>query len=262
MVKLLRLKSLGWGLSFLFSLGMTLGTVKYLNAATPSTAPAELQTLIKQIESAANQKDLKDLMVFYSPDFKNSDGLTYAGLEAGLTRLWQDYQTLSYTTTLKSWTQEGEQLVAETLTNIEGTGQVLGKPVKMLSKITSRQYFKDQKLVYQEIIDESTKITTGEQPPTVEVRLPNQVKVGQQFDFDVIVLEPLQDEILAGAVLNEKIDPQRYLSPSELNLELLSAGGVFIRVTAPTSPDKQWFSAIIVRSEGITLVTERLTVTP
>jgi ketosteroid isomerase-like protein len=147
-------RSLHLSLSFLLGLGWTLGMTPPLRAEKPETAPAELKTTISKIEAAANKRDLKRVMEFYSPQFTNSDGLTYDKTSKALTHLWERYNNLQYTTTLQSWSRSGNKLTAETLTKIEGTGKVQGRTVKLNAQIRSRQQFLGSKLVYQEILSE------------------------------------------------------------------------------------------------------------
>ena len=49
-------------------------------AAPPATAPPQLQNMLVQIDAAANQKDIKAVMQFYSPNFTHTDGLTHQDL--------------------------------------------------------------------------------------------------------------------------------------------------------------------------------------
>jgi hypothetical protein len=124
------------------------------------------------------------------------------------------------------------------------------------------QEIKDNKIVYQNIQTERVDITSGKNPPRYEVRVPSKVKVNQEFDFDVIVKDPLGDDVLAGIALDEKIEPIRYLDPKSPDLEVLSAGGIFKRVKAPSTPQERWLSAILVQGEGLVLITQRVQVTP
>ena len=82
--------------------------------------------------------------------------------------------------------------------------------------------------------------------------------MGEKYNFDVIVTEPLERNVLLGAALEERTGSDRYINPSTLELEPLSAGGIYKVVTAPLLPDNHWLSAIVVRSNGITLVTKRV----
>lgn len=229
-------------------------------AATPDTAPPELKTTLSQIDAAANSHNAQAVMQFYSPNFTNSDGLNRQSMENTLTQLWQRYPQLNYRTELQSWENQGNGVVAETVTNITGTQQVDGRNWIFNSTIRSRQRLENQKVVSQEILSEKTLLTSGEKPPTVDFRLPQQVGTGQEYNFDVIVKEPLKDDLLVGATLAEPITADKYLNPSKVELEPLNAGGIFKVGSAPATPGNYWVSAVLVRSDGITIVTQRLPV--
>jgi hypothetical protein len=249
-----------FSLSFLLGLGLSLGVPGSLHAEKPETAPAELKALITGIETAANKRDVKQVMEFYSPQFTNSDGLTRDKMTKALTHLWERYNNLQYNTTLLSWNRSGGKLTAETMTKIEGTGKVQGRVVKINAYLRSRQYFQGNKLLSQEILGERVELTAGKRPPKIQVRIPDRVKVGQEFDFDVIVQEPLGDDLLAGVALDEKVDIDRYLNTKALELELLQAGGLFKRAKAPTTPDNRWLSAVLIQGDGMIVVTQRVKV--
>jgi len=57
------------------------------------------------------------------------------------------------------------------------------------------------------------------------MNLPQQVRVGQQYSFDAIVQEPLGDDYLVGAAIEEPIQADKYFNPTP-ELEL-PAGGLF-----------------------------------
>jgi len=153
-------QSLNFSLSLLLGLGLTFALATGLRAEKPETAPANLKTLISKIETAANERDLKQLMEFYSPKFTNSDGLTYEKTKKALTHFWERYNNLQYTTTLESWSRSGDKLTANTITKITGTGKVQGRMVGMNATIRSRQQFQGNKLVYQEILSERVELST------------------------------------------------------------------------------------------------------
>lgn len=254
-----RLSSSLIGTTLLLSLGLTVvGTPG--RAESPETAPEELKETLSQIESAANRQDLEAVMEFYSSDFTNSDGLQSSSLSQALSRTWQEYSGLTYTTELLSWENTEEGLVAETQTNIRGTKDDAGRLVTLNSTIRSRQYFRDRQLIRQEILSEETRLTSGNTPPSVMVIVPEQVEPGEEFNFDVIVEEPLGNDVLLGTAIEEPTGGNLYSNPSTLELELLSAGGIFKLVKAPTLPEDRWLSATLVQADGITTVVRRVRV--
>ena len=247
-----------WFLSVIIGFGISLGTHLTLRAESPDTAPVELKALITQIDAAANRQDIERIQSLYSDQYVTADGLMLDEFTQSLKALWKDYPDLEYTTEILSWEKKGTGWVAETLTTVIGNNQERGRKIQLEAKIKSRQTFQGDKLIRQEILSEETRLTSGENPPEVTVNIPETVKVGEEFDFDVIVDDPLRDELLAGMAMLEKVDSDRYLDPSTMQLELLQSGGLFKRVPAAEEPQNRWLSASLVRSEGITMITHRV----
>ena len=243
----------------LINLGIIAGVVNTAKGqSTPM--PEELAEAISAIEAAANDRDLDELLEYYSEDFTNTDGLTTETLATALEQMWSEYPELTYRTEIESWSQEGDELVAETKTTIEGIKDPQSNTGQLNSTIESRQYFQEQKLVRQEILTEQSQLSSGDNPPQVNIVAPNTVETGEKYNFDLIVNEPLGDQVLLGAVQEEKTAGQLYLNPTQLELELLPAGGIYKVATAPLLPDSNWLSAILVRGDGITRITHRVNV--
>ena len=253
-------KSFNYSLALLLSIsGLgVLGTE--VKAQTRGNVPQELTEAIAEIEKAANDQDLDELLEHYDRDFTNTDGLTYASFSEALKQMWQNYPQMRYSTRIESWEQVGDELIANTITSIRGTQRNQGRIVRLNSTLRSRQYFQDQKLVRQEILSEQTQLTSGIRPPKVKVIAPKQVQVGQKYNFDVIVTEPLENNLLLGAAIEEKTGSDSYLNPATLDLKLLPAGGIYKIVTAPRLADSHWLSAILVRGDGVTMVTRRVSI--
>jgi hypothetical protein len=222
------------------------------------TAPATLTNLLTQIDAAANQGDVKKVIEFYSPNFVHGDGLNRQSLEKALTGLWKRHPKLRYTTQLQSWRSEGNAIVAETVTNITGSPAASNNNLAFNATIRSRQRIIGGKIARQDILSERTQVTSGSKPPRVDVKLPQQVKVGQQYHFDAILQEPLGNDLLLGTAIEEPIQADKYLNPTAVNLELLNSGGLFKVGRAPATPGSKWLSAVILRPDGMTMVTQRL----
>ncbi len=241
----------------LLSWGMMGGLSYDAQAESP---PAELTETIFEIEDAANDKDIDKLLEHYSDDFTNTDGLSIETLANSLEQMWENYSQLTYITEIESWSEEDGLLVAETLTKIQGTQEEGSRVTNLDSTIRSLQYFKDSKLVNQEILAEQSRLTSGDNPPQVEIIAPETVKTGEKYNFDLIVDEPLNDKVLLGAIKEEKTASNLYLNPTDLELKPLPAGGIYKTGTAPLLPDSHWVSAILVRGDGITTISHRVNI--
>ncbi|MEA5578435.1 nuclear transport factor 2 family protein [Anabaena sp. UHCC 0451] len=246
-------------MSFLMTLNLT-STGQFVQAAKPENAPPALKNLITQIDTASNRGDVKGVMQFYSPNFTHGDGLNRQTMEQALKSFWQRYPQLRYNTRLQSWKSEGNNIIAETVTTITGLPSSNSNNLALNATIISRQRIAGTKIMRQDILSERTQLTSGNKPPQVEIKLPQQVKVGQKYNFDAIVQEPLGNNFLLGSAMEETIQPSKYLNPTPVNLELLNAGGLFKIGLAPSSPGQQWISAVILHNDGMTMITQRLQV--
>lgn len=239
-------------------LSLTLLTPKPSAAADPKTLPPELQTAIAQVNQAANQRDLNQLGQWYSPDFMTEDGLNRQTFFQSLQGFWQQYPQVSYTTEVMGWEQKGDQIQVDTVTKMNGSGQPVAGKVTLSGSLRSRQFWQNQKLVRQEILGEDLTLSSGTNPPAVRVQVPDRVKAGNTFNFDVIVLQPMGDDVLLGGVREDRVSPSFYLKPAEIPVQPLTAGGIFKRVSTSRLPEQRWLSAMIVRDGGITVVSRRV----
>ncbi|HLO84327.1 MAG TPA: nuclear transport factor 2 family protein, partial [Nostocaceae cyanobacterium] len=220
----------------------------------------ELKNLLTQIDTTASKGDVKAVIQFYSPNFTHSDGLTRESLEKALTGFWQRYPQLRYNTRLQSWKSENNSIIAETVTTITGLPSANSNNIALTTTINSRQKIVNGQIVQQDILSERTQLTSGNKPPQVDFKLPEQVRVGQKYNFDAIVQEPLGEDFLLGAALEEPVQAEKYLNPTNIELEPLSSGGLFKIGRAPNTPGNQWISAVLVRGGGMTIITQRLQV--
>ncbi len=246
--------------AFVCALALGVGSSQQAKAASPETAPAELVSALEQIETAASAGNVDGVMQHYSPAFTNNDGFTYETLPTALETLWSRYENLTYRVELQSWESVSGGYTAETVTYINGTQLANGQPTELASVIRSEQTFAAGKVVSQETLSERNVMTSGEMPPTVSVILPEQVESGESYDFDAIVMEPLGSRYLLGAAVEEGASSEDFFTGRPVELELLAAGGLFKVGEAPSEADSRWVSALLVREDGLTVVTRRLRV--
>ncbi|MGB0561854.1 MAG: nuclear transport factor 2 family protein [Spirulinaceae cyanobacterium] len=250
--------------SVLFSLTLWGGvSILPLQAQSLNAANPEVAQTLRELETAANRYDLEAVMGFYGEVFNHSDGLDRQQLAEGLEALWSDYSGLQYDIEVEEWDSQGDTIVAQTLTRISGSRYEGTRPIRLEAEIQSRQYINraSQQITRQDILAERTLIFSGVNPPEVAINLPLEVTPGETFDFDVIVQEPLQGELLLGGAMEIPVSYQEATAIEEIELELLQAGGIFKRGTAPDQPNDQWLSAIVIREDGITMLTQRLRIT-
>jgi hypothetical protein len=268
-----------------------------LTTPKPQTNPQfqDLQERLLRIDAAANSKDVQALMAFYSQEFTNSDGLNRQTLQKSIAQLWQQYPSLTYRTELlEILPSRGRGIELETITYATGKIEIQGRLTDLSFMVKSRQRWEEDKLIQQTILSEQNRVSFGDQPPTIQVRLPESVKVGQSYTYEAIMQEPIApDDYILGDILEETITPSSYLSSAKIQFEVpsigeilndriaepaappsssatirrfrlrkLRTGGFFKIAQAPKIADDQWLSVVLVRpSGGMTLISQRLQVT-
>jgi len=236
-----------------------IGSVNPVQAASPESAPEAVIEAIAQLEAASNGRDLAAVIDTYATNFRHNDGFDRRALRSAIAQFWNRYETLTYNIELLDWEATATGYTTETEVTI--TGQTADdRPYQLESVLRSRQTFVNDRLVRQTTLEEASTLSTGSAPPTVRIQLPDGVAPGDRFEFDAIVLEPLGDNFLLGGVLEESVEQAIDHDATFIELEPLSAGGLFKAGTAPDEARDLWISGAIVRKDGITIVTQRLPV--
>ncbi|MGF1535004.1 MAG: nuclear transport factor 2 family protein [Elainellaceae cyanobacterium] len=231
-------------------------------ASAQAQTPAELTMFVQQLDQAASQEDLSGVIQAYSGDLVHGDGLTRDDLEAALVQFWEQYDELSYETEIKTWERTGTGYTTKTETTITGTRDLGDQALVLTATLTAEQTLVDGQIISQDILSEQSSVSSGSNPPELEVNLPEQVNPGEQFYFDAIVLEPLGERLLLGMAIDEDINSTSYTVPSAIEFDVLTSGGLFKVGQAPDTPGQRWLSAVVIRDDGITGTTRRLQVAP
>ncbi|MBU6230509.1 MAG: nuclear transport factor 2 family protein [Cyanobacteria bacterium REEB459] len=232
-------------------------------AAPPATAPAEVVQVLKNIEAAANQHDLEQVMRYYGQGFDSDTGFNHDRLRQTLAELWQQYPTLDYEIQLLAWEATGaDSYTIETLTRVKGLQTLPDRQLRLVADVTSRQQLQRGQVTYQQILTETSRLSSGSRPPTVRIQLPPTLVPGQAFPFDAVVAEPLAGRSLMGAAVDEAVKVDGFLVPRSIVLDVLSGGGLYKVGVAPTQPSNRWISAVLLREDGLVVETRRISVGP
>ena len=229
-------------------------------ALSPDTAPSELTKLLEKIETAANRQDLEKVMDFYSPEFSHSDGFDRESLEEILAQFWDEFSDVTYEMELQSWEKEGSTLIMTTVTTVTGRQRLKDREFQLEATIVSEQRVEDKQIIQQDVLTESSQLASGLEPPTVIFNVAETAQPEEKFSVDAIVEEPLDNDILLGAALDQSVDINRYFAAETIQMELLNTGGLFKIADAPPIPEDRWISAILMRKGGILSVTQRVRV--
>ena len=273
---------------------LTTLTIGSFSSATFAAQPLEPITVITDLDAALNRKDVTAVTNLLSLNFTHGDGYTRQSLTQSLQALWQQYPNLTYRTEIiKTEARENAKEV-ETVTTIDGKRNIKGQIWKIQGTVRALQVIASGEVRSQTILAEQTQVRIGEKPPTVTVSLPTTVTVGKDYSYDVIVQEPVNDDLFMGTILDEPVSAALMANPTRLQLEFpslaelltgrptrrrsvssssaaetsmlksvklsrMKSGGFFKIGRASNVPETLWISAILARHDGgITIATTRL----
>ncbi len=233
-------------------------------AAQSSPAPAELRNVVAALDRAANAQDIEAVMKYYAPSFSHGDGLSRDLYKKSLRELWQNYTNISYRTEISNWQKQGDLITAETITMVQGKKGDQADDFKLSGRMVTTQTYKSVngqlQVLSQKVLSEQSSLSSGEAPPSVQLKMPELIGVGRQYVLDAIVTEPLGTGLLLGAAVEEAVDAKNLLNENTINLRPLRAGGVFKIGQAPFRAGDRWISVVLVRESGITIASQRLRV--
>ena len=93
-----------------------------------------------------------------------------------------------------------------------------------------------------------TTIRNDQNKIDINFRIPDIVLTGTKYDIDIILNEPLGDEIIAGGIISHQ--DESYLK-QEIDIEPLASGGIFKTTRASSKPTTQIWSGIVAHPKGI-----------
>jgi len=89
----------------------------------------------------------------------------------------------------------------------------------------------------------------------ISFKIPDKVLTGSNYEIDIILNEPLEEVIIAGAIKPHQINS---FFEQEIILEPLASGGIFKMTRAPSKPGIQVWSGIIAHPKGMITFTKSI----
>jgi len=100
-----------------------------------------------------------------------------------------------------------------------------------------------------------TTIRNDDKKIDISFKIPDKVLTGSKYDIDIIMNEPLEEVIIAGAIKPHQVNS---FFEQEILLEPLASGGIFKMTRAPSKPGMQIWSGIIAHPEGMITFTKSI----
>ncbi len=100
-----------------------------------------------------------------------------------------------------------------------------------------------------------TTIRNDDKKIDISFKIPDKVLTGSKYDIDIILNQPLEEVIIAGAIKPHQVNS---FFEQEILLEPLASGGIFKMTRAPSRSGMQIWSGIIAHPEGMITFTKSI----
>ena len=102
-----------------------------------------------------------------------------------------------------------------------------------------------------------TTIRSDHKKIDISFKIPDKVLTGSKYDIDIILNQPLEEVIIAGAIKPHRVNS---FFEQEILLEPLASGGIFKITRAPSKPGIQIWSGIIANHDGMITFTKSINI--
>ena len=140
---------------------------------------------------------------------------------------------------------------------ISGSKIINGKEFILESNFNYYYSFRNGKIQNGLIKNHLTTIRNDKNLLDITFSIPNNVLTGSQYDIDIIIKKPLEDNIIAGGIKSHQIDS---IIKESIKLEPLVSGGIFKVTRAPSKAGIQIWSGIIAHPEGLISFTKTVNI--
>ena len=141
--------------------------------------------------------------------------------------------------------------------NISGSKIINGKEFIFQSDFQYFYSLENGKIKNGHIKNQLTTIRNDNNALDIDFSIPNTVLTGANYDIDIIVNNPLEENIIAGGIKSHEVDT---IIKETVKLEPLVSGGIFKVTRAPNKPGIQVWSGIIAHPEGLISFTKTVNI--
>ncbi len=141
--------------------------------------------------------------------------------------------------------------------NISGSKIVNGKQFILESNFAYYYSLSNGKIKNGIIKNHLTTIRSDGNALDINFSIPNNVLTGSNYDIDIIINNPLEENVIAGGIKSHQVDS---IIQQTIKLEPLVSGGIFRVTRAPSKPGIQVWSGIIAHKEGMISFTKTVNI--
>ncbi|MBO8205655.1 hypothetical protein HA149_01060 [Prochlorococcus marinus XMU1406] len=229
------------------NIGVSLYLFIYLIIPYPAITQTLKVEFIRNLESSLNARDLE----FLKKNFRNDDN---QNIQKQFSKIINDFPESKWKIKkLKSNIPNKDILRIK----VSGKKIVNGEIHILESNFDYLFSIVNGKIAEGIIKNLFTTIRNDDKKININFKIPDRVLTGSKYDIDIILNEPLEEVIIAGAIKPHQVNS---FFEQEILLEPLVSGGIFKMTRAPSKPGIQIWSGIIAHPEGMITFTKSINI--
>ena len=234
-----------FNLNLLKNLGVSLYLFIYLIIPYSAITQTLKVDFVSNLETSLNKRDLE----FIRKNFRNDEN---QNIPKQFSKIVNDFPDSKWKIKkLKSNIPNKEILRIK----VSGGKKVNGEMHMLESNFDYIFSMLNGKIVKDSIKNLFTTIRNDNNKLDISFKIPDRVLTGSKYDIDIVLNEPLEEVIIAGAIKPHRINS---FFEQEILLEPLVSGGIFKMTRAPLKPGTQIWSGIIAHPDGMITFTKSI----
>ena len=199
--------------------------------------------ILLDLENGLNKRDFGMIKKYF-------EGKEIQKIEDDYTKIIKDFPN-------SKWTIKNKNNKNYADINIKGSKVVNGKEFILESNFDYYYSLNNGKIKNGIIKNHLTTIRSDKNFLDINFSIPNNVLTGKNYDIDIIINNPLEENVIAGGIKRHQIDS---IIQQPIKLEPLVSGGIFKVTRAPAISGIQVWSGIIAHKKGMISFTKTVNI--
>ena len=215
----------------------------YLISAELAISQSLTNKVLLDLENGLNKRDFGIIKKYFEEKESKK-------IEDDFTKIIKDFPNSKWT--IKNQKDKDYADIA-----ISGSKIVNGKEFILESNFNYYYSLNNGKIKNGLIKNHLTTIRSDKNSLDINFSIPNNVLTGANYDIDIIINNPLEENAIAGGIKSHQVDS---IIKQTIELEPLVSGGIFKVTRAPAIPGIQVWTGIIAHKEGMISFTKTVNI--
>ena len=215
----------------------------YLISSELAISKSQANEFLLNLENGLNQRDFGVIKKYFKDEESKK-------ISERFSKIIKEFPNSKWTIKNKNYKNYAD-------ISILGSKFVNGKEYILESNFNYHYSFENGKIINGLIKNHLTTIRNDSKSLDITFSIPDNVLTGTNYDIDIILNDPLENNMIAGGIKSHQVDS---IIQQTIKLEPLVSGGIFKVTRAPTKAGIQVWSGVIAHPNGLISFTKTVNI--